>query len=100
MADQIVFDVQFEAAPGREKDLEQALATVRAGSRTEPGCMIYELSRDPENAAKFLLYETFQDSAAHAAHLAAPHFLEFQKVLNTEPKPTVGITVTTWRTVG
>jgi quinol monooxygenase YgiN len=99
MADQIVFDVHFQAAPGREKDLAQALAAVRAGSRTEPGCVIYELSRDPESPAKFLLYETFQDSAAHAAHLAAPHFLEFQKFLNTEPIPTTGIAVTTWRTV-
>jgi len=99
MADQIVFDVHFEAAPGREKDLLQALTAVRAGSRREPGCVIYELSRDPENPGKFLLYETFQDSAAHQAHLSAPHFLEFQKFLNTEPKPTTAITVATMRTV-
>src|SRR5215475_12756930 len=99
MADQIVFDVHFEATPGREKELFQALTAVRAGSRTEPGCVIYELSRDAENPAKFLLYETFQDSAAYQAHLAAPHFLEFQKFLNTEPKPTTAIKVTTWKTV-
>ena len=92
--------VHFEASPGREKELEQALKSVRDSSRTEPGCVIYELSRDPENPAKFLLYETFRDSDAHAAHLAAPHFKKFQDFLNAEPKPTAAINVSKMSTVG
>ena len=99
MANHIIFYVHFEAAPVREKELEQALLTVRAGSRGEAGCLTYELNRDPEHPGKFLLYEKFRDSDAHAAHLAAPHFLVFQKFCKENPDLFVTMTVTSWRNV-
>ena len=100
MTNQIVFDVHFEAAPGREKELEQVLLPLREASRAEPGCLTYELSRDPEHPGKFLLYEKFRDSDAHAAHLAAPHFQSFQKFCKANPDVFVATTVTSWRSVG
>jgi quinol monooxygenase YgiN len=99
MTSQIIFDVHFEAAPGREKELEQALLTVREGSRGEAGCLTYELNRDPEHPGKFLLYEKFRDRDAHAAHLAAPHFLTFQKFCKENQDVFVATTVTSWRSV-
>ena len=100
MATQIVFDVHFEAAPGREKELEQVLLALREVSRSEPGCLTYELSRDPEHPAKFLLYEKFRDSDAHAAHLAAPHFQRFQKFCEENQDLFVATAVTSWRSLG
>ena len=99
MTDQIIFDVHFETAPGREKELEQVLLPLRAASRSEPGCLTYELSRDPEHPEKFLLYEKFRDSDAHAAHLAAPHFQNFQKFCKENQDLFVATTVTSWRSV-
>ncbi len=100
MTGQIIFDVHFEAAPGRDKELEQVLLTLREASRGEPGCLTYELSRDPENPAKFLLYEKFRDSDAHAAHLAAPHFQAFQKFSKENQELFRSTTVTSWRSLG
>jgi quinol monooxygenase YgiN len=100
MTNQIVFDVHFEAAPGREKELEQALLALREASRGEPGCLMYELSGDTEHPGKFLLFEKFRDSDAHAAHLAAPHFQGFQKFCGENPDLFRATTVTQWRSVG
>jgi quinol monooxygenase YgiN len=99
MTNQIVFDVQMEAAPGREKELEQALLTLRGASRGEAGCLTYELNRDPEHLGRFSLYEKFRDPDAHAAHLAAPHFQDFQKFCKENPDLFLAMTVTSWRSV-
>ncbi len=100
MTNQIVFNVHFEAAPGRDKELEQVLLALRQASRGEPGCLTYELSRDPEHPEKFLLYEKFRDSDAHAAHLAAPHFVNFQKFCKENQDLFAATTVTSWRSLG
>ena len=97
--DAIVLNVHMEAAPGREKDLEQALTALLAPTRSEPGCLAYRLHLDPQNASKFMFYEKFADQAALDAHLASPHFQNLVKYRAVNPDPVAAVNVTTWREI-
>jgi quinol monooxygenase YgiN len=67
---------RWTAKPGEEAAVAAALAQLIEPSRAEPGNLLYEDNRDPENPAVFLLYEQYADEAAYAAHGASPHFQE------------------------
>jgi quinol monooxygenase YgiN len=80
MADSsIVLNVLMEAAPGRGEDVAKALGALLAPTRKEPGCLDYQLHRDPENPLKFFFYERFKNQAALDTHIASPHFQAFVK---------------------
>lgn len=95
----IVLNVHMEAAPSREKDLEQALTALLAPTRQEPGCLAYHLHHDPQNPAKFMFYEKFADQAALDAHIASPHFQNLVKYRAVSPDPVAVVNVTTWREI-
>jgi len=95
----IVLDVHMEAAPGREEDVAKALGALLAPTRKEPGCLEYQLHRDPENPLKFLFFERFANQAALDAHLAAPHFQAFLKYRDANPGLIPVTNVTRWRRV-
>ena len=56
-----VLNVHMDAVAGREKDLENQLRALVAPARSEPGCAVYELQRDPENPGKFMHFEKFRN---------------------------------------
>jgi quinol monooxygenase YgiN len=88
----------MEAVAGREQDLERELRALLAPTRSEPGCLTYELHRDPENPAKFMFFEKFKNQAALDEHVNAPYFKNF---LNYRAKsdPVATTMVTRWRVV-
>ena len=68
----------FEARPGREAELKQALLGLLAPTRKEAGCINYDLHGSPENPAKFLFHENWTsrallDAHSKSSHLAALH---------------------------
>jgi len=95
----IVLDVQMEAAAGCGEDLAKALSALLAPTRAEPGCLEYQLHRDPENPLKFLFYERFANQAALDAHIASPHFQAFVKYRDANPGLIPVTNVTRWRRV-
>ncbi len=95
----IVLDVHMEAAPGRAEDVAKALGALLSPTRQEPGCLEYQLHRDPENPLKFLFFERFANQAALDAHLASPHFQAFLKYRDANPGLIPVTTVTRWRRV-
>jgi quinol monooxygenase YgiN len=95
----IVLDVHMEAAPGRGEDVAKALGALLAPTRQEPGCLEYQLHRDPENPLKFLFFERFKNQAALDAHLASPHFQAFLKYRDANPGLIPVTNVTRWRRV-
>jgi quinol monooxygenase YgiN len=50
----------------------------KASRETEPGCRQFDVCVAPEDPAKIVLYEVYDDRAAFEAHLKAPHFLAFK----------------------
>ncbi len=51
----------------------------RASCETEPGCRQFDVCRDPADAAKFFLYELYDNEAAVQAHLRTPHFVQMNE---------------------
>jgi quinol monooxygenase YgiN len=61
----------------KEGELDAVLAALRPlveESRREPGCLMYEPHRDPEDPNALFLYEQYEDEAAYQAHSESDHF--------------------------
>lgn len=47
----------------------------KASRETEPGCRQFDVCVTPDDPAKIVLYEVYEDKAAFEAHLKTAHFL-------------------------
>lgn len=63
----------FEARPGKENELRNALVGLVAPTRQEAGCLNYDLHVLPGAPAKFLFHENWTTKAALDTHLQTPH---------------------------
>jgi len=75
--------VTIKAKAGKEKDLEAAFAPCLAATRKEPGCVAYELNRDPDDPTVYLMFEKFKSIAALNEHLKQAHTQKLLKALGT-----------------
>ena len=75
----LVILVEFELHAGREPEFRRrVLENAAASLRDEPGCRQFDVLTPVTNPAdRIVLYEIYDDAAAFAAHLATPHFAEF-----------------------
>jgi quinol monooxygenase YgiN len=69
----IIMTVTFQARPGKEAELREALTQVLAPTRQEPGCLFYNLHVAADDPTKFLFHESWATQAHHAAHDTTPH---------------------------
>lgn len=53
------------------------------GTRSESGCLFYELYQSIESPTDFIFYEKFKDSESFNFHLKTEHYLSFSAVLNS-----------------
>jgi quinol monooxygenase YgiN len=65
--------VTIKAKPGKEKDVEALFAPCIAATKKEPGCLAYELNRDPDDPTTYVMYEKFKSVAALDDHLKQEH---------------------------
>src|ERR1700758_197507 len=93
----IILNVHMAAVPGREQELENQLHALLAPTRSEPGCLAYELHRDPEDHCQFMFYEKFKSQEALDAHVSSPHFKKFLAYREAKGDPVAATTVTRWR---
>ena len=63
----------FQARPGKETELKDALIDLVAPTRREAGCLNYDLHASPESPAKFLFHENWTSKAHLDAHLKNTH---------------------------
>jgi len=91
----IILNVVIEAAKGREEELAGMLSKLVSPTRSEPGCLGYELNTSRERPGTFLFYEKFADQAALDAHVASAHFQHFLKQREAGD-PVAAQTVTRW----
>ena len=71
--------VQFKVKQGEAKAFEEAFAPCLASTRKEPGCIVYFLNRDVDDANTFLVYERFKSVAALESHAKSGHVAEVLK---------------------
>ncbi|MBO2928439.1 putative quinol monooxygenase [Metapseudomonas otitidis] len=81
----------IDAQPGQAEAVEAALRELVAASRSEPGCLQYDLHRDRADALRFVMLETWRNDAALAAHQATAHYRHFGDAHGSRLK---GVTLT------
>ncbi len=79
--DAIIIIAHFTAKPGKEKELQEFLATLVAPTRSEPGCIRYEVNQDLDDPATFTFVESFADKAGFDAHCATPYVAKLFELL-------------------
>ncbi len=80
MPSDYVIVVDIVTRPGAGEAFSGLIAANAAASlREEPGCRRFDVCRSPDHPDSFLLYEIYDDAEAFAAHLRAPHFLQFDQ---------------------
>jgi len=75
-----VVTVEFKVRPEFVAQfVPEMIANARVTATTERGCRQFDVCTDPQDAASVFLYELYDDRAAFDAHLATPHFKEFDR---------------------
>jgi quinol monooxygenase YgiN len=67
----------MRAKPGREDELQAALAALVEPTLAEDGCHTYALHRGTTDPAEFAFYENWTSQSHLDAHLATPHIEKF-----------------------
>lgn len=72
-----VLVVELRILPAHREAFADALKTNAIASREgEPGCLQFDVCRDPADPGLFFLYELYQDEAVVQSQLGASHFLQ------------------------
>ncbi len=73
-----VVTVMFSIRPDA---IDVFLPLMRAQAKTsvhlEPGCLQFDICRDPDRPNEVFLYEVYDDETSFQAHLDSPHFKAF-----------------------
>lgn len=96
-SDHVILNVHFQAAPGFEDELAGHLAAMVGPTRSEPGCITYQLHRDPEDPSKFMFYERFRSQEALDEHGKTPYLQTFRAYREEFPDRVSSVVVTKWR---
>lgn len=79
---------RIKAKPGMERRMQQDLLALLAPTRSEDGCITFDLLIDINEPAVFILYENWESKAALDAHFEQPYVkqvLQAYKVTLAEP---------------
>ena len=70
------------AKPGKEAEFQEKMtAQARRCLAKEPGCLQFDVAQDPNNPARLVMLEVYQDEAAVKAHQESQHFKDFRPVI-------------------
>lgn len=84
--------VRVHVKPERVQDFETAILANARGTRTEPGNLRFDVSREEADATRFLLYEAYRTPEDFVAHQKTPHYLAFRdQVADWMAEPRVGV---------
>lgn len=72
-----VVSAKWTAKEGEAEKVAEAIKKLAGPSRQEPGILLYQPHRDPENPNVFYLYEQYVDADAYQAHIDSEHFQEY-----------------------
>jgi quinol monooxygenase YgiN len=75
---QVTVVAQFRARPGMEDSARRELKSLVEPTRSEPGCINYDLHQSADDPAVFLFYENWVSRQALDEHLAKPYLLSLQ----------------------
>ena len=71
-----IISVIFTAKSDKIDEFRAVLqAHAKASLENEPGCRQFDVAEDPNDPARFFIYEVYDDEASIAAHQASEHFI-------------------------
>lgn len=73
---------RFEAKPGHQQRLADALAAMTAPSLAEEGCLAYQPYVDPSRPTRMIIVEEWAGQAALDEHFRTPHFRHVAALLD------------------
>jgi quinol monooxygenase YgiN len=73
----LVNAVIYTFPPEKAEEAARFLRSLRDASRTEPGCVTFDVSRGIEDPNAFVLYEEWRDQEALDVHYKTEHFEKF-----------------------
>ena len=74
----ITKSVTFIAKEGQEAKMKDLLTAMVAPSKTEKGCLFYEILQYKENPKRFMAVETWENEAALDGHKASAHYAVYK----------------------
>merc|ERR1712083_993579 len=83
----IAFIFHYEVKPDAVAEFVKIYTENAVASRPEPGCIRFDLLRDPKSPNKFISYEVFRSDAAHAEHRQTPCMKAWGAFKYREGKP-------------
>jgi quinol monooxygenase YgiN len=69
--------VIYTFPPEKAAEAKRTLVALRDASRTEAGCLAFDVAQDVDDANVYFLYEEWRDQAALDEHYASDHFQRF-----------------------
>lgn len=68
---------KVKAKEGMVKEVKQELMSLVATTRSEPGCIDYNLHQSTDDESLFMFYENWTSKQALDEHIQAPHLQAF-----------------------
>lgn len=85
----VVLTATVKALPGQDAVVRTALLELVAPSRSEPGCLCYNLHESADETGLFIFYEQWASQAAFDTHIQSPHFLGLDAKIEGRTEPAV-----------
>lgn len=89
MRDTLYVIAKVQARPGKEETLKGLMQELVEPTKTEKGCLSYELFQDRKNPAVLTLVEQWESEADLNTHLGLPHmqklFGQLQELVAAAP---------------
>ena len=88
----------IKAKNGREENLMKELRALIEPTRSETGCITYDLYHDQEDKSLFMFYESWEKKSDLEQHLQKPYiksFMDRADELLSQP-----VTISLWEKVG
>ena len=94
----VTVTARIKAKEGMEERVREELISLVDPTRSESGCITYDLYRDNENKSLFMFYESWKSKGDLEQHLQKTyinHFMEKADELLAEP-----VTISLWEKMG
>ncbi len=88
MGNKVTVLALFKAKPGLEEEVKRELMALQGPTRSEEGCINYDLHQSQEDPSRFMFYENWKGQEDLDKHLQMPYLTAFREKagdLLTEP---------------
>ncbi len=69
----------FKAKPGLEEEVRRELMALQGPTRSEEGCINYDLHRSKDDPSRFMFYENWKSQEDLDQHLQMPYLTAFRE---------------------